>query len=321
MNHLPYINAIYSITSYGLSYIVHHPVGINMPYAVSIELTNLCNLHCPGCATGIDILTRSKGFMDVSTAEKTVTSLKNYLLSVNLYFQGEPMLHPQFFEIIDKFREMNGIISTNGHFLDAENCRKIAQSGLKKIIISYDGVSPETYSSYRLGGDHTRVTEGIRLLADELRNKKHSPKLELLFLVGRHNEHEADSASAFARSVNASFKIKSMQVQDMEDAERWVPSNETFSRYLKKNGVYYAKKTPTRGCIRMWTTPVITWDGNVVPCCYDKDADFILGNIHNQPFRQIWQGEKHQNFVKEVMHNRSSHKMCRQCSQGMRLFF
>jgi|WetSurMetagenome_2_1015567.scaffolds.fasta_scaffold06124_7 radical SAM protein with 4Fe4S-binding SPASM domain len=321
MTLLPYINAIYSLLLYGITGVFHRAVSSPMPFAVSIELTNHCNLQCPCCTTGSGILKRSKGFMDINTAEKIADSLKDYVLSANLYFQGEPMLHPQFFEIVEILKGLHGTISTNGHFLSRENCRKLAQSGLKKIIVSYDGVSQDTYSTYRKGGDINKVTEGIKCLAEEIKKRKRAPAIELLFLYGRHNGHEIKEAEAFARSVNALFSVKSMQVLNPEDIEQWIPPETRLSRYVKAGDFYELRRGPKRGCIRVWTTAVITWDGNVIPCCYDKDAVFTFGNLNDRPLHEIWNSKYRRSFISEVRKSRTLNKICSSCPQGLKLFF
>src|SRR5512133_723349 len=133
----PYINAIYSILTYGLARTTGIYAGPPLPPAISVELSTICNLHCPECVTGTDTLTRRKGFMDPALAAKLASDISGSALSAWLYWQGEPMMHPQFFEIVSLYRGMNPVISTNGHFLDSANCHRLATSGLKKIIISY----------------------------------------------------------------------------------------------------------------------------------------------------------------------------------------
>jgi len=317
----PYINAIYSLSQYGITGLSQRIGETPMPFSLSVELTNLCNLHCPCCATGANMLKRPRGFMDLHTAEKIAASLEKYSLAANLYFQGEPMLHPEFFEIAERLRCFRGVISTNGHLLSEENCKKLAVSGLGKIIVSYDGVTPEAYSAYRQGGDHSKVTEGIKCLSQQLNNKKKAPGLELLFLYGRHNYHELKKAEKFAASVNASFKVKSMQVPDFSDIEKWIPEESRLSRYVKVDGIYRQKKGPERGCMRAWTTAVITWDGSVVPCCYDKDAVHSYGNINEESFNEIWNGESRRTFISNVIRMRDSNDICKSCPQGLKLFF
>lgn len=318
---LPYLNASYSVFSYGIKRYGNISVSPPVPLRVSVELSSRCNLSCPECVTGAGLLRRKNGFIDYSVAEKMAGELRGRVLSVWLYGQGEPMLHPRFFDIISLFRRMNAVISTNGHFLDEENCIRLVNSGLKKIIISYDGITPASYNMYRVGGDHLRVTNGIRRLA-EINKQSGSPlKTELQFLLHRHNEHEVREAARFARSVGADFMIKSMQVLDSERAGDWMPADSNKSRYRFTEGNWELASAPSAGCIRMWTALVVTSDGDVVPCCFDKQARHVMGNINESTLSAIWTSERYASFRSDVMKSRSLADICAGCPQGNRLFF
>ncbi|MFH1159542.1 MAG: SPASM domain-containing protein [bacterium] len=65
----------------------------------------------------------------------------------------------------------------------------------------------------------------------------------------------------------------------------------------------------------MWSGCVITWDGLVVPCCFDKDADHCLGDLKTQSFQDIWRGEKYREFRKRIFTERKSVDICRNCTQ------
>jgi radical SAM protein with 4Fe4S-binding SPASM domain len=216
---------------------------------------------------------------------------------------------------------MRPVISTNGHFLDEENCRMLADSTLRKIIIPYDGATPDVYNIYRIGGDHSRVSEGIRRLARAIKTRDSKVKIELQFLLHRHNEHEVQEAAAFARSVNAVFTIKSMQVLNAGQAGDWMPGDGMRSRYMQSEGQWRPVRSPSRGCFRMWTTAIVTVDGDVVPCCFDKYAGHAMGNINDQVFGDIWNGEKYNSFREAVIINRASVDICAQCPQGKRILF
>lgn len=317
----PFLNASYSVFSYALKRFTGISVNPPLPPAISVELTSRCNLACPECFTGSGLLRRKNGFISFTLAEKIADELRGRTVSARLSFQGEPMMHPRFFDIIELFRGMNPEISTNGHFLDRETCIKLASSPLKRIIISYDGVTPEAYNLYRRGGDHTSVTEGIRRLAGIIRATGSSLKPEIQFLLHRGNEHETSAAAAFAAEAGVGFRIKSIQVIDKERAGEWAPSEGRRSRYLFDRGQWKSASTRARGCMRMWTTAVITSDGDVVPCCYDKNADHAMGNLNSQAFRDIWNGEKYHSFRSAVIRNRKETDLCRSCPQGRRIFF
>lgn len=315
----PYLNAIYSVFSYEMRR--HAGIMLNppLPPAISIELSSVCNLNCPECVTGAGLLKRKNDFMDFSLAEKISAGLGGHIVSAWLYGQGEPMLHPRFFEILKLFRGMNTAISTNGHFLDEANCLQLVRSGLRKVIVSYDGTTPETYTAYRSGGDHARVTEGIKRLAEI--NKRYSSrlKIEIQFLINRYNEHETEMAAAFARSAGTGFRIKTMQVLDVSRVGEWMPSGSSKARYIETGGKWMAAPTPARGCMRMWTTPVITTDGDVLPCCFDKYAGHVMGNIREQSLMEIWKSSKYADFRSDVMRSRNETEICSGCPQGRKL--
>ncbi len=318
---LKYLNASYSVFSYAVKRVTGISVNPPLPPAISVELSSRCNLACPECVTGAGLLQRKNDFVSFSLAGKIAAEMRGHSLSAWLCFQGEPMMHPRFFEIIDLFGEMKPVISTNGHFLSEDACLRLASSPLRKIIISYDGVSPEAYNIYRRGGNHGLVTEGISRLTTIIRERGSRLETELQFLLHRGNEHEASAAAGLASSLGAGFTIKSMHVLDNERAGEWMPAGNRRSRYTMSGGEWMPAATPSRGCLRMWTTAVITADGDVVPCCYDKNAGHVMGNLNNQTFRDIWRGKHYISFRDAVMKSRSLIDICRDCPQGNRIFF
>ncbi len=333
-----YLNASYSVFSYAVKRVTGISVKPPLPPAISVELSSRCNLSCPECVNGAGLLQREKEFISLSLAGGIAAEIRGHALSARLCFQGEPMMHPRFFDIVDLFGEMNPEISTNGHFLSEEACRRLAASSLRKIIISYDGVSPEAYNIYRRGGNHALVTEGIRRLAGAIRENGSSMKIELQFLIHRGNEHEASAAAVLASSLGAGFTIKSLQVLDNGRAGEWMPAGNGTSwnimserklkpsaggksRYIKSGNEWKPAPSPSRGCLRLWTTAVITSDGDMVPCCYDKNASHVMGNLNKQTLRDIWHGKQYNSFRDAVMKSRSLIDICRDCPQGSRIFF
>ena len=134
------VNALIAGYSYLRSSLTGNPEILGMPVTISTELTNYCNLGCPECINGSGQMTRDRGFMEPGLFEKIIDELHPYLLNINLYFQGEPMLHPDLFSFLAKTGGMNTVISTNGHYLNEENAEAIVHSGLTKLIVSLDGV-------------------------------------------------------------------------------------------------------------------------------------------------------------------------------------
>ncbi len=306
----------------GVSYVKSMITGIadisGMPVSASAELTNYCNLKCPECPSGTGLLSRERGFMDMNLFDKLITELESYLFYLTLYFQGEPMMHPMFFSFLERVRHLNTVVSTNGHFLSGEYAEKIVRSGLKKIIVSVDGTDQETYSSYRINGDLALVLDGLKNLAGAMNKSSSSLKLEIQFLVNRKNEHQIPSVKLLAHKYNANLKLKSMQIINKGEYETWIPSKEEFSRYKREGNKYRIKNNLPDRCARLWFNPVITWDGKVVPCCFDKNTSHIMGDLNEKSFRDIWFGTEYRDFRQKVFSARRDIEICRNCTSGLR---
>jgi radical SAM protein with 4Fe4S-binding SPASM domain len=311
-------NAIIAGYSYMVSSLTEKPVVFGYPVAISAELTNKCNLSCPECATGSGLMTRSKGFMSSVLFDKLVSELEPYLYSLYLYFQGEPFLHPGIFGFIARCKGLNTVVSTNGHFLSEENAGQLARSGLKKIIISLDGMDQQTYSSYRINGDFNQVIAGIRNVSEAIRKNSSPLKVVIQFLVNKNNEHQVGEVRKFANEVNASLRLKSMQIINKNDFGEWLPTKNKFSRYENKCNTYTLKNQFPDRCARLWFSPVITWDGKVLPCCFDKDADHVMGDFNEDSFREIWTGPKYRTFRKSVLSGRRMNEICLNCTSGLK---
>ena len=70
----------------------------------------------------------------------------------------------------------------------------------------------------------------------------------------------------------------------------------------------------------MYKRQVITWDGGVVPCCFDKDASHQMGNLLKEDFDTIWNNKKYNNFRSQLINNRSDIDICKNCTEGAKVF-
>jgi radical SAM protein with 4Fe4S-binding SPASM domain len=311
-------NVLISGFSYLKSSVTGKPEISGMPVSVSTELTNICNLNCPECSSGSGRMQRKQGNMDIELFRMVMKELSPFLYNTNMYFQGEPMLHPQFFSFLDKSMSTNTTVSTNGHFLSEENSEMIVRSGLRKLIISLDGIDQDTYSSYRVNGNINTVIDGIRNITDARKRFNSSLKIEIQCLVNKFNEHQIPQIRELAKTVKAKLRLKSMQITNNSDIGLWLPLDERFRRYRMRNGEYVIKNSFPDRCARLWFNPVITWEGKVVPCCFDKNAKYIMGDLKQDSFRDIWDGPKYRIFRKSILAGRHMIDICRNCTSGLR---
>lgn len=284
----------------------------SFPYSVSIETSAYCNLNCPECPTGMQILTRNKGNMSIETFSLIIDQLSDYLVNVFLYFQGEPFFNPKLYQFINYThkRKIYTVVSTNGHYLNKINCEKLVQSGLDEIIISLDGYNQETYEIYRVGGNFKTVIEGILNLKKAKNSfKTKYPLIRIQTLVSNYNIKYLGEIKKIAKNNGAdAVYFKAMQIYNNDSKNDFLSSLKKYNRYLKKKNNYKKK------CKRVYNSLVFTWDGNVLPCCYDKNASFIMGNIKQSKIEYIYNNNQFISFRKDVGKNKASIIMCRNCN-------
>lgn len=307
-------------TSYILSRIIKRPFLAGNPWSASVEPTTSCNLRCPECPTGMRSLSRPKGFMNMDTYREILKKLSPDLIYLTLYFQGEPTLNPHFAEMVKVARDSKIFVSTstNGHYLNDENIEKIIKSGLNHLIISLDGLDQQTYEKYRVNGDFQTVIEGIkRLVAARKSMHSKSPFIELQFLVMRHNEHQMQQAREFAKQYGVDkLSFKTAQVYNFNSENSVIPILKEQSRYKQQtDGSWIIKKKVRNRCHRIWSSLVVTWDGKVVPCCYDKNAVHQTGNLMEESFASVWKNQYYNDFRKQVLKNRFEIDICRNCGE------
>ncbi|MEO6488700.1 MAG: radical SAM/SPASM domain-containing protein [Ferruginibacter sp.] len=316
-------NGIKVLTSYYLSQFTKKPVQWGYPVSISFEPTTSCNLRCPECPSGLRQFTRPTGMLKKDFFTETIDDIHKHLLYLIFYFQGEPYLNTSFLDMV-KYASSKGIYtatSTNAHYLTDEAARKTVESGLDRLIISIDGTTQDVYRQYRIGGNLEKVLEGARNIVKwkkELKSK--TPFVFFQFLVVKPNEHQVEDIKKLAKEVGVDeVRFKTAQVYDYKnDPNNLIPSIDKFSRYKKnKDGTYTAKNKLANRCWKLWHANVITWDGLVVPCCFDKDATHQLGNLKNESFKNIWQNSNYKQFRSELMNSRKNIDICSNCSEGV----
>lgn len=313
--------------SYALSNLLRRDIRMGRPLMLMVEPTNHCNLKCPLCPSGNGEMTRPRGHMELEHFKKVFDQLADDLLLCLLWNQGEPFLNPNLTRMIRHAADRNvpTITSTNVHYIRTEaEAEGIIESGLSELILCLDGVDPETYVKYRVGGDFDRVVRGIELVTEAKRRLgAKTPRIHLQFILMKQNEDQVEAARRMARDFGVDrLSLKTAQVYTEEEAETFLPTDERMSRYdYARDGV--ATKGRIRNtCRHLWYSTVVNWDGAVSPCCFDKDVHYGLGDTATEPaFDEIWAGDAYTSFRNAILEDRSAVPICNNCSEGLRGMF
>jgi pyruvate-formate lyase-activating enzyme len=283
------------------------------PFYLRIEVSPYCNLKCPGCILGgADIIEnnpqhRSEKIMGYELFCESVVDYLPYLIKVNLYDEGEPLLNKSLLKMIHYLHSNNvgTCISTNFSIkLSDDFLKEMLASGLDTLVIAIDGATQETYQKYRVGGDLNLVLRNIERLI-ELRDCSDSTlKVEVQFLELAHNEHERKAVLNIAQilGVDVFTVLEDCSIQGWEGKRFKGTENERRKM----------------GCYHLWFATTINSVGEVGCCDYGEDHGMpSLGFAYN------YSKEKLRNHPALVTLRRSFkrnsqtlNEICHHCSQS-----
>ena len=315
-------NAFCIYLTFYLSRFLKKPIVWGLPFTLSFEPTTTCNLSCPECPSGLKNFTRKIGDSEWEKYQKWINEVHTHLIYLYLYFQGEPFMNKDFCKMIKEAHEKNiyTVTSTNGHFLTTRVAEEVVASGLDRLIISIDGSTQEVYEQYRKGGKLEKVLQGTQNMIDAKR-KLNSKKPYIIFqmLVVAPNEHQIEEVKAIGKKMGVDKVIlKTAQIYDFEQGNELIPKQDTYSRYKKRaDGSYTIKNEMKNQCWKLWHSAVSTFDGQILPCCFDKDAMHQLGNLKRQSFRETWKNSNYHQFRTELLNSRKNIDICSNCSEGL----
>jgi radical SAM protein with 4Fe4S-binding SPASM domain len=302
---------------------LNQPMG--MPVSMSIEPTTACNLGCPECPSGLKSFQRKTGNLKLADLEKWLPKWKGHLTYLNFYFQGEPFIHPQLPQMIALASQHHIVtsISTNGHFLTDEVIDQIIEAKLSRLIISLDGFTQEVYEQYRVHGDVDKVKDAVVRVIQRKKEKGAShPQVVIQTLAVKPNESEIPLIKQWAKEVGADkVVVKTAQLYHPSDNHPLMTEDESLRRYLKdENGEWKIKNPLDNHCWRMWSGCVVTWNGDVVPCCFDKDAQHKMGSLQQSSLEAIWNDKTYEAFRLQLQRGRKEIDICANCSEGTKVW-
>ena len=304
----------YALSRFGLVRISH------MPLFVSVEPASVCQLRCPECPVGMKG-ERIRGlgderFMSLDMFRRVLSEIKGTAWTMQFYFQGEPLLNKDLPQMVREAHEagLYTIVSTNAQAMTKELVEELVQAGLSRIIISMDGLSQATYGAYRVGGDIEKCLAALKWLKESRveRGKWRETVVELQCLRLRTNEHEWKELKRVYKSLGADkLTLKTAQLYDYADGHPLMPSDARYSRYIQGPDGKYHRRKLGKSCLRAWSGVVVTTNGDVLPCCYDKAHQFSYGNIMTTPLKELFRNEKAIAFRKAAL--AETPEICKEC--------
>jgi len=261
---------------------------------------------------------RATGLLDFDRYRQFIDRVAPTTSVLMFYFMGEPFLNKRAYEMIRYARQKNIHVETctNGDFVDAKG---IVYSDVNDISFQIGGMTQATHEVYRVRGKLDRVqTNIIELLEERQRNPRSSVKINVGFVVMKHNEHEVPEFLRWAKEIGVDCaNVIDPCVRSVSEGELLLPSDKRYWFYNEEAfacGVLKPKYLPDNECTWIWNSLVVNWDGSVVPCCRDPNGRHVLGNAFETPLSHIWNGDDMQTFRRRVVTEQEKLDICRLCS-------
>jgi len=254
------------------------------PNRLYIEITNVCNLDCIMCPTGLHVLGRSKGHMKWSLFKMVIDEMAPHVPTTTLHIWGEPLLHPKLIKMI-RYARNKGIdvsISTNATLLNEAIARKLIASGLSEIYLCMDGMDAATYEKIRRKADFETTKGNIERFIELRRLSGGGPRTYVQLIEMAPTKEQV---LAFERYWNRpgvdrvnvkAFDSWGGQLDEVEqlrspDEERELP--------------------PRPHCPLLWYHCHVYFDGTVTCCDRDFGAKYPLGNVLEAGgVMKVWNG-------------------------------
>jgi len=262
-----------------LKKILKHFLYRNRWAQVRIENTNLCVNECIMCPR--EKMTRPKGTMNYEDFCRIIKQINiKYKSELHLHGFGEALLDSYLFDKIKYIKKFWPNFTT--YFLttlataDKGLCERIIDSGVDSVYISCYGNSADEYKKIFKRDNYQKVINNINYLKEY--------------------------------SMKSNSKIKITQ------------SSTSLNLHNYGNGRYYNKPPINRICPvvsnRRKYILQITWDGYVIPCCFDYDATIRFGNIFSKNLKEIFNSNEYKEF-KTAQYNKdySKYKICVNCDK------
>jgi len=217
------------------------------PLYVAWQITNECNLACLHCIEESGPGKAFKDELDRESALAVVDQLMDHEVPYLSFSGGEPMLHPNFFEMVERVTSRGSQlkIETNGHYLAPENCARLKELEVKAVQVSLDGATSATFGRMRVRGEFDRTIEGIRNLVAA------GVDVEVNFSPAAFNIHEA------ARIVDLAFELGAVSFYSGRTmftgnaVKAWRHLEVTDAQYDEYFATLAAKRDEYRGRMRV----------------------------------------------------------------------
>ena len=289
------------------------------PTTVHVDVTNACNAACITCWDHSPLLATPRTAawkrtrLDRVTFDGLVSDLAalGSVKSVILSGMGDPLVHPDIYEMIDRVKEHGWHLTVMTNLIGA-NLDRLVAARVDQYLVGVHGATPEAYSAFHPGWDER---EFFKLCASLRRLASTGAKVRHVQVINRDTAPEFVEMVRFGaqfRADRVNFKLASLaggtEACRIDDAQRTalaeaVPIARALAAELgvATNLDLFAAQLAARdddhehatvpiadvGCFMGHVYTRITASLDVLYCC---NTEVRVGSLADAPFGELWRG-------------------------------
>ena len=279
---------------------------------VYVEITNRCNLHCSFCP----VSARPFRTMTAEEFHKAAREIRPYCDYLYLHVKGEPLIHPQLEEILSICGELRFQVNltTNGVLLGRRRQLLLSAPAVRQTNLSLHSYTENTH-----GPLENWLQELIAYAWDSAAKGRYT-----VFRVWNLDEQRETNSQGerMLEQLEQAFSLSRGQIRQLAASCRSVTLSKGIFLSFEEEFVWPSLQNPFLGregtCYGARNMVAVLADGTVVPCCLDGEGECPLGNLFEQPFEEIIQGERLARMAEGFTNRQVKEALCQRCGYRLR---
>ena len=289
---------------------VKHPIE-----SAHIDVTNRCNLSCLHCVNDSgecypDELTTDEIFSLIDT-------LSRMGVHIMTFSGGEPLMHPDFFEIVKYARKapMTVYVFTNGTLITEDITKTLKKAGVSRFYVSVDSITEHIHDTFRGQKGALRKT----LASIQLMKEAHI-QVKPCVSVNQMNKNDITPVLQYFKEQRITdfqltpvrFSGRGVHNISLTPEEYYIILVEQFT-YLKEEfpeGMVTLYRREKEKCGIASDSIAIKADGTILPCpgCI---SDMGVGNIRQVTLEELWDTDRTLELIRKM--RVEDDKECNRC--------